>query len=525
MVADLCSRHPRLFLGLLVSLVFIPFIDKAFHIDDPLFVWTAKHIWKAPFDFYGFDINWYGFDASISTIAKNPPLFSYYLAVWAVPFGWSEVSLHLACLVCALGLVIGVYELAKLLDARPMVSALFVLSAPVFIVSGTTVMCDMLMVSLWVWAVYFWLKGCRERRASVVVLGAFFILLSALTKYFAVSLLPLLMVYSLWARVSWRYWRLGVLLVIVGLLGYQFGTQILYGKGLITDAADYVRMAKSHTGNQLLVGIAFSGVACAPVFVALLAHRLAKVRWAALLFFILAASGAFIFAESTGLVQLGMWVVLGLVGVTVAIEGVLRRGCAPESVLLCLWILGTLVFTIFLNWTVSARNVLPIVPAAALLAGLSWRADAPQWGRMTAGVFGVAFGVMGLLVARADYCWANGIRSAIGRIDRYTLEAKGRRWFQGHWGGQYYFEQAGWAPFAYESALMPGDHVAIPAIATNIVPPDEGTYISIGYAPIDGLPSVSLMGAGAGFYSSRWGDAPFVLGRGQFDRYVLLKLK
>src|SRR5215475_8135491 len=34
------------------------FLDKAFHIDDPLFLWTARQITAAPGDFFGFELNW-----------------------------------------------------------------------------------------------------------------------------------------------------------------------------------------------------------------------------------------------------------------------------------------------------------------------------------------------------------------------------------------------------------------------------------------------------------------------------------
>src|SRR5438270_5558613 len=35
-----------------------PFLNKAFHIDDPLFLWMAQQIAKHPLDPYGFEVNW-----------------------------------------------------------------------------------------------------------------------------------------------------------------------------------------------------------------------------------------------------------------------------------------------------------------------------------------------------------------------------------------------------------------------------------------------------------------------------------
>ena len=54
-----------------------PFVGKAFHIDDPLFLWTAKQIQARPFDFYGCTVNWYGFEMPMTAATQNPPLAGY----------------------------------------------------------------------------------------------------------------------------------------------------------------------------------------------------------------------------------------------------------------------------------------------------------------------------------------------------------------------------------------------------------------------------------------------------------------
>ena len=80
----------------------MPFLDKALHIDDPLFVWCARHIQSSPLDFYGFTVNWEGREALMATVNQNPPLASYYLALLGSLFGWNEVALHAGFLMAAL---------------------------------------------------------------------------------------------------------------------------------------------------------------------------------------------------------------------------------------------------------------------------------------------------------------------------------------------------------------------------------------------------------------------------------------
>ena len=45
---------------------------KAYHMDDPLVVWTAQRIAAHPADFYGFDVNWYGFYAPMDAGVSEP---------------------------------------------------------------------------------------------------------------------------------------------------------------------------------------------------------------------------------------------------------------------------------------------------------------------------------------------------------------------------------------------------------------------------------------------------------------------
>src|SRR6516164_8039620 len=51
----------------------LPFVGKAYHIDDPLFVWTAQQISQHPFDFFGFDVNWYATRQPMAAVTQNPP--------------------------------------------------------------------------------------------------------------------------------------------------------------------------------------------------------------------------------------------------------------------------------------------------------------------------------------------------------------------------------------------------------------------------------------------------------------------
>ena len=67
-------------LAVLTVLLLAPFAGKAIHIDDPLFVWSARYIQGHLLDFYGFDVNWYGKTMPMWAVAKNPPGVAYFIA-------------------------------------------------------------------------------------------------------------------------------------------------------------------------------------------------------------------------------------------------------------------------------------------------------------------------------------------------------------------------------------------------------------------------------------------------------------
>src|SRR6266480_4256358 len=89
------------------------FLNKPFHIDDPLFLWMGEQISKHPLDPYGFSVNWDTSAKPIWKVMQNPPLCSYYIAVAASLLSWKEVALHLAFLVWPILTVLGTFAIAR----------------------------------------------------------------------------------------------------------------------------------------------------------------------------------------------------------------------------------------------------------------------------------------------------------------------------------------------------------------------------------------------------------------------------
>lgn len=520
----------------------LPFLNKAIHIDDPLFVWTAKQIQTDPANFYGFDANWYGAVMPMSQITKNPPIASYYLAAAASLGGWSELVLHTAFFLVTVGTALGMYALAKKFCTRPLEAALGAMLTPVFLVSSTTLMCDMMMLAFWVWATVFWIEGIQNPSRLKLVVSAILVALCLLTKYFGINLVVLLAVYAIveQRRISFSLVALSV--PILALCGYQWLTASLYGRGLLLDAASYATNFRALAGQSfssaMFAGATFAG-GC---FITILFYSFrlwskreifAGIIFALLLLLIIfpfKKLGHFTFPENAGVklsivAQSALMVVAGMSLIALIVTDYVHYRNAA-SLLLVLWALGTMLFATLINWGINARSFLPMAPALGIL--LMRRLErfpdnrgSPAWRTMRPLL--PAAGIA-LLVTLADASLANTVKAAATDIaEKYNRQTI---WFQGHWGFQYYMESFGAKPVDYDKTqYAAGDIIVIPSNNTSIqsIPKNIGTLIDVvERRPLSWLTSMNIH-VGAGFYADVWGPLPYVFGPVPNETFLIVR--
>lgn len=532
-----------LLLAGLTVIALLPFTGKAFHIDDPLFVWAGKRIAAAPLDPYGFQVNWYGYAMPMSDVTKNPPLTSYYIAGVAAVAGWSERALHLAFLLPAIWVVLGTYLLAERLCVRPLTAALWTLFTPVFLVSSSTVMSDTLMLAFWMAATYLWVTGLERSSAARLLLSGLCVALCALAKYFGMTLIPLLFLYT-WVRRRRLSGALAFLLVPALLLcAYQWATQALYGRGLLLDAASYATGAPTQWGKmspgKLLIGLAFTGGCIGVGWIhALWPWRprvwLAAAAVAAAVTLGVASThsiGTYVLGPRDGWIGstatlFGLFTAGGLSLLAVAVARLVRRADA-ETVLLGLWVVGTFLFATVINWSTNGRSVLPMVPAAGIL--LLRRIEQHAKGRSAAVTRGLAAAVaagavLAVGVAWADRSLADSARRAAREIHSKYGGKDARLWFEGHWGFQYYMEALGAKPIDEKvSRFYPGDVIVVPENNTNISPPPKEWTRLVETLEFPAGRWITTMNYGAGMYSDAFGPLPFAFGRVPAERYSIFR--
>ncbi len=539
----------RLWIALGTVACLLPFLDKALHIDDPLFAWTARQILAHPFDFFGFTLNWYGFVQPMYDVTKNPPLAAYWLAAVGGLFGFGERALHAGFLLPALAAGLGIHSLAKRLCADPRLATAVAVCTPAFWVSSTGLGADTMMLALWVWSLRLWIRGLDTGRAAPLAGAALLAALATLTKYFAASLLPLFAAYTLArerrvsASLAWLALPLSIL------AAYHLGTAHLYGRGLLLDAGAYAigfrEGARAHLAQDLFVGVAFTGGS----LLSSLCFAPLLWSWRGLLAGAAAGLVAGAFAASQGeigrlvlrepiggvrlwpVAQLAVFAVAGLQVAALGVRDLARRR-DPDALLLALCLAGTLAFALVLNWTVNARSLIALAPITGILVVRGLERPAARGAATTAGTalrwVALAPGLaLGFGVALADQRLANSARDAAAALSA-RHGAGDTPWFLGHWGFQWYMQEAGARPVDLEEGtLAPGAILFVPENGSGIpdVPWQAVTVLEELALPIDGWISTMSVHTRAGFHASVHGPLPFALGPVPPERYRAVRVE
>jgi 4-amino-4-deoxy-L-arabinose transferase-like glycosyltransferase len=541
------QRVHYLLLAVAVLACLVPFSGKAFNVDDTLFIYVARQITQHPLDPFGFKVNWFLDAVPMSHETKNPPLASYFIAAAASFVGWSERALHFVFLLPALAAVLGTYRLAQRFTNSPLLAAAATLLAPVFLVSANSVMCDTMMLALWLWAIIFWIEGLEPQKPHYLAISALLITLCALTKYFGMALVPLLAAYSLARQRRLGNWAWYLLLPILALTGYQRWTKALYGLRMISEAAHMsagVRHARQSSAlAKALVDLSFIGGCTLPAltFAPLLWTR-RKILW------VCVASGIAGFLISRGRIGLGemlwpfdfyrhwflvgvqltLFIAAGFCVLMLAAADAWKRKDA-DSLLLLLWVIGTFVFTGFLNWAINARSVLPLIPAAAILLGRrvdSLRTTSARWRPVMLVIPLAVTGAVSLWLTWADTELANSARTAAKLVEQKTRNQPGTVWFMGHWGFQYYMESFGARGVVVDDPPQrPGDFLVVAGNDRlfEMRPEFVGSRDAIQIPMRLGITTIQRE-LGTGFYSSDLGPLPFVIGVVPPEHYELIRL-
>ena len=509
--------------ALATTALLAPFLDKAFHLDDTVFLRIARQIEEFPLEPYNFQYNWFYEPKSVWAITQHPPLHSYLLAAVGLVAGYSEPAMHLYAMALAVGCALLMYSLSRRFCREPTLAAMLTVLAPAFFVSAGTLMADVPMYFFWLLATYLAVQSAERGQGWLLWPAAIAAAAAAMTKYFGIAVTPLIVAYWIarQRRLSPHLLALAIPIAVLVLWGCYAKEQadIFHPLG----AAGYAVKSKSlkalFDNSAFTLGFLGGGILW-PVALVPAARRLPELMFALLGVFWVAILilGLTQYPLQIAIV-FGLFVLGGCFLVGAAIESCLLRRDA-DTVLLGLWFFGTTAFAAFLNWTVNARVILPAIFPATVLT-LRWleTLETRDFWLKWASIAAWPVLVISMLVALSDARFAEGGRDFAETHVRELIRRGERVFFVGHWGFQYYMEAEGGVPldmtalFEQRSNLRTGDLLVRPhpAYSTNV---DERLQIPSSfvlqqqYRNPYGFVTMNAV-YGAGFYSVDWGPLPF----------------
>lgn len=438
----------------------LPFLDKAYTIDDTAYLAIARQISVDPWRPYSFSFNWGTVDEPAFTI-RNPPLLPAFLAAAIRLDGGREreVVLHLAVsLFTALG-AYALYRLGERFGTPPALACAAVLLSPA-VLPGTNVMLDTPTLALFAASILLHVDGTDRRAPARLAAAAAVAGLAILTRYNVVVLLPILASYSLLRRRPRDLAYLAIPVAIVGL--WCLHNLSVYGQVHVLAHAGVIRASKPLADNAVA---ALGVVGASALWIPLVAHRdwrsipaaavavavalplaanIGRDRWEAFLFF---SNGLFLAA-------------MLLPALIRDLRGLATRSGADRELgsraFLWTWCAATILFAWFLPDFQATRHYVIALPALVLLAG--WGAS-----RRRALLAAVPTTILGLSVAAADAELSGCYRTVAAQIARQEVPPGCSRWFVGHWGWQYYAERNGIRRLDQRpQAISSGDVLVIP---------------------------------------------------------------
>ena len=525
----------------MVFLASLPFLGKGPRIDDPVYLTVAKRIATDPLRPYPVENVRSNGGFSVS----NPPLQQYVLAGIISAMGENMTALHIVSAFFLLVAGLAMYGVARRFCAQPLAATALLIASPA-VIPSQNLMLDIPVLALALVSVYLYLRGADEHKTQWAILGGVFLGLAFLTKFNALPLAPLFVIYAFVKR---RYRCLVALLpalVIVGL--WAVHDLAIYGVTQIASRQEASPVLEILSQPPVLLYRAVFTLSClgASCFLPLfLVPRRSRQSLALVGLMIAASALPYLYAlhqgrvtpihviVATGLLAMGMMMLVLIAGRSLAC---LRQPAAESSqrsdeLFLIAWILGIVAFAIIFARSIAIRHFILALPPLIVLSCRvleGTQAKAKRQAILTACCILTA-GV-GFAVARADYLHANVYEPLAKDVARTcAAEVRERKvFFLGAWEWAYWAEKNGLRRFPkLNAALQPGDLVAFPRTARlsrSAILEDQGAELVGAYVISSSWPVRTFDRNMAGYYAMQnfW-ETPYTISRAPIEEVRIVR--
>jgi hypothetical protein len=465
-------------------------------VDDTAYLAYARHIAEHPLDPYGFEIFWYTVpDPAMEVLA--PPVVPYWLALGIRLFGEHPAMLKLWLFPFVWLFARSLYELLRRFarDSEPVALPLIVLSPAVL--PMVNLMLDIPAASLGLASLMIFIRSCARSSFRLAILSGIVAALAMQTKYTAL-LVPVLL---LWYGFSHRSLRLSIIAVAVStalFAGWEASLWRKYDRShFLFHLTQQEPGADFLSDKEALLPPLLGHLGCLAMGIGLYAGRavsipgrmlvVSAVLWsagAALIALLPYHDTILISGRHPGQVKLALasivWRTAGsailLTALSCAMLLLVRRRREnrwrfhSNSVFVVGWVLLEIASYFALTPFPAARRVIGVTIALGILAArvvsrtARTRPDRrpPRWVLP----FGIAVGVA---VAAIDTYDALPEKVLANRAAENLPRPRGKSWFVGHWGFQFYCEKQGLTPvIPGRSVLKEGDGLVIPLYPDDV---------------------------------------------------------
>ena len=490
------SKHQDHLPVLFAAFVLVACIGKQPNVDDYIYIQVAKNIAKDVLDPFAGLTHWDTTYRPLFEVNENPPLLSYLLALAGSHTNWSVPWMHAILLPGALAGVRGVASLARLVGAHPARAQWGLVLSSFWLVSATSLMCEVTMTSIAVWASVAVVRSTQspERGAAATwaLLGGLLIGVAFMTKYSAVFVavgLGLHLLVKRGFRVETLAFCLGFL-VLFGCL--EGGMMWRYGESKFIDAAFYPSSTQQGggAGVRFICTVMFFGAGALPILMTRWLSFSRRMLLGVFLISILAPFFMYFITQKDmdqysiefsmlafSLHSYSFFVAGALVFVAFALR---RRDALDQPLVLIISVVFVL-FTLHFNWCVNARSVLPALPFLSVWWSLKSAESSAQPPRVVRCALPVLAALCSLAVLHGDMTWSSYTERTAVLADAFARDNGGKYSFAGHWGFQYQMEKLGYQPLDFEQKEV-SERAFVFAPSSY-----SGQDLSRGYVWVDGF--------------------------------------
>ena len=537
------TTRPALFL--LCLLLFLPFLGKAFHIDDAGFLELARMVDWNPLRTAAEAAGGTGTSMDPRSLpygATHTVLMPYLVKVLAALFGEREVPLHAAFLLFSLA---SLASLAALFErwypappGRTSGMVLLFAAIPAFLVSGQSIMADVPTLAFLLASLLAFERAFGTGRRAPALLGGLLLAFAVFASYQMLAFVPLILFA---ARLRGRINRtviMGAFLPVVLLAVWLALVYVRHGHVPIAPAdlagtgSGIAAELRRGLRPDVLFGKAvflFALLGASLLFVVLVrllsirsaARALARIAVAGLVCCVPLARGVrYSPLETAGLAFLcGVGAVAVFDAVRAGLTGRIEERARDRF--LAAWAVTVIGYNLLFMPFGSARYLLPALPPLVLLLlhVPPDQAAAGERGTAKAAVIILAL-LWGVASAASDQAYAGAYRSFAKEVRQFrdNRPQTVTTWYIGKWGMQFYLEREGCRVLpAGSQAPRKGDFLIIPEMPRFWQPaPEVGRRMAF-YASREFRSALPLRlfnrRSNAGFYAHLWGLLPFAFSR------------